>query len=243
MHLSATIEVALAALTLLISLSDTQGYLWIRSCNVQQLSDWYTVFWNPIPEYKETLRCSQEAVYPLYSMVFMFFGLALIFLLIIRPLMARKVSDKNAGKTIYLTMYALPALSLIHAILGGIICKCDCFFHDLCPNGLSLPLSFSHHPDYLFPFMTIVGSLLSLAVHLSCRLDQRMSFLFWNSIKDVRSLTILLGHWLLHIFGIVSLTKLRDPFRDLLFITLIPIPTVFYFVTSRFTDPSKLQME
>ena len=128
MHLSATIEVALAAVTLLISLSDTQGYLWIRSCNVQQLSDWYTVFWNPSPEYKETLRCSQEAVYPLYSMVFMFFGLALIFLLIIRPLMARKVSDKNAGKTIYLTMYALPALSLIHAILGGIICKCDCFF-------------------------------------------------------------------------------------------------------------------
>lgn len=127
MHLSATFEVTLAALALLLALSDTRGYLWIRSCNVQQLSDWYTVFLNPNPYYKETLRCSQEAVYPLYSMVFMFFGLALFFLLLIRPLMARKVSDTNAGKTVYLTMYAIPALSLIHATLGGIICKFYCF--------------------------------------------------------------------------------------------------------------------
>lgn len=127
MHLSAAFEVALAALTLLVTLSDTRGYLWIKSCNVQQLSDWYTIFLNPNPYYKETLRCSQEAVYPLYSMVFMFFGLALLFLLLIRPLMARKVTDKNTGKTVYLTMYAIPALSLIHATLGGIICKCFSF--------------------------------------------------------------------------------------------------------------------
>lgn len=126
MHLSGVVEVTLAAVTLLISQSEG-GYIQIRSCNVEQLSDWYTVFWNPTPDHKETLRCSQEAVYPLYSMVFIFFGLALIFLLIIRPLMARKVSDKNAGKTVYLTMYALPALSLIHAVLGGIICKWDWF--------------------------------------------------------------------------------------------------------------------
>ena len=33
------------------------------------------------------------------------------------------VSDKNAGKTVYLTMYAIPALCLIHAIFGGLICE------------------------------------------------------------------------------------------------------------------------
>lgn len=37
----------------------------IYACNVTKLSDWYTLFHNPSPNYGEKLHCTQEAVYPL----------------------------------------------------------------------------------------------------------------------------------------------------------------------------------
>jgi len=46
---------------------DPIGQLVIRSCRTQWLSDWYTVLYNPTPDYRESLRCTQEAVYPLYA--------------------------------------------------------------------------------------------------------------------------------------------------------------------------------
>lgn len=41
------------------------GQLWLYSCGVTQLSDWYTMMKNPKPNYTTTLHCTQEAVYPL----------------------------------------------------------------------------------------------------------------------------------------------------------------------------------
>lgn len=37
----------------------------INSCEVTKLSDWYTLFHNPSPNYGEKLYCTQEAVFPL----------------------------------------------------------------------------------------------------------------------------------------------------------------------------------
>lgn len=45
-------------------------------------------------------------------------------MLVLRPWIARKMNDKNATKTIYLTMYLIPALVLVHGVLGGVICEC-----------------------------------------------------------------------------------------------------------------------
>lgn len=41
------------------------GVFEIRSCKALHLSDWYTLLFNPTPNYEETLHCTQEAVYPL----------------------------------------------------------------------------------------------------------------------------------------------------------------------------------
>ena len=64
LHLSALVESAVSALLTLV-LSDPMGSLQIRSCRVQQLSDWYTMLYNPSPNYTDTLHCTQEVVYPL----------------------------------------------------------------------------------------------------------------------------------------------------------------------------------
>uniref|UniRef100_A0A1B6CWC5 Uncharacterized protein n=1 Tax=Clastoptera arizonana TaxID=38151 RepID=A0A1B6CWC5_9HEMI len=65
LHLSAFIEVGLAAI-ISIWLADPIGKMEIRCCRIKQLSDWYTLFHNPNPNYENTIHCTQEAVFPLF---------------------------------------------------------------------------------------------------------------------------------------------------------------------------------
>jgi hypothetical protein len=118
LHTSAAAETGIAAVLVLIIMSDSNAWFSIRSCRVHRISDWYTLFYNP-----RSISCTQEAVYPLFSMVFMFYGMSLILLLVIRPIIVWKCNDKNASKTIFLTLYVIPALAFIHSVLCGVICE------------------------------------------------------------------------------------------------------------------------
>ncbi|RWS01264.1 JNK1/MAPK8-associated membrane protein-like protein [Dinothrombium tinctorium] len=122
-HLSALFEVVVSSLITVLVTSETKSIFEIKHCGVYRLSDWYTLFFNPSPDFKTTLRCTQESVYPLYSMIFLFYLLSLLLLITVRPFVILKISHKNATKTIYLTMYVIPALAVIHAIFCGLICK------------------------------------------------------------------------------------------------------------------------
>ena len=51
------------------------------------------------------------------------------------------------------------------------------------------------------------------------------------------------GHWLLHGFGIVSITQLRNPTQDLALLVLVPLPSAFYVATVRFTDPGNFRTD
>lgn len=63
-HVTAMLECSTSAvITLLVT--EPVGVFGIRSCRVQMLSDWYTMLYNPSPDYINTLHCTQEAVYPL----------------------------------------------------------------------------------------------------------------------------------------------------------------------------------
>lgn len=63
-HVTALLECGVSALLTLL-LTEPEGALSIRSCRVHTLSDWYTMLYNPSPDYVTTLHCTQEAVYPL----------------------------------------------------------------------------------------------------------------------------------------------------------------------------------
>ena len=65
LHLSALVETLLAALSTILII-EPYGRLDLKACPAKSLSDWYTLFHNPRPNYSETLHCTQEAVYPLY---------------------------------------------------------------------------------------------------------------------------------------------------------------------------------
>ena len=93
--------------------------------------------------------------------------------------------------------------------------------------------------DEIFPYLVLVASVVSVAVHYACQLNQQMSALARHSATELRPAVIVLGHWLLHGYGLVAVTQLSRPLLDGLLLLLVPFPTVFYIITVRFTDPSR----
>ncbi len=88
LHACALAEVAAAACASLL-LYEPAGGLRLVSCRARRLSDWYSFLHNPTPNYEETLYCTQEVVYPLYTIVFTFYAMCVLFMLLARPLLAR----------------------------------------------------------------------------------------------------------------------------------------------------------
>nr|CAD7573491.1 unnamed protein product [Timema californicum] len=128
LHLSALVETAMAAVLTLL-MSEPWGKLEVRSCRTQKLSDWYTLLHNPNPDYADTLHCTQEAVYPLYTMVFIFYALSIVLMLLIRPWLAGHFLPVYGKMSIYAALYFFPTLALIQAVLGGLICEYNPQFH------------------------------------------------------------------------------------------------------------------
>ncbi|XP_069945167.1 JNK1/MAPK8-associated membrane protein isoform X1 [Cherax quadricarinatus] len=210
----AIIEVTIAAVVTLL-VTEPYGSFSIRSCKVRKLADWYPLFHNPNPNYEGVLHCTQEAVYPLYSMVFVFYTLCLLVMLMIRPFLSSKLLPGRGKSAIYSALYFLPVLIVIHAVGAGLI-------------------------YYSFPYMVIILSVVSNAAHFAFQLDQSMPGLLMGCVRDVRNLVILLGHWGLHAYGIVAITQLTEGVLHGSLCALVPLPALFYILTSRFTDPSNI---
>ncbi|XP_046741253.1 JNK1/MAPK8-associated membrane protein isoform X2 [Diprion similis] len=131
LHMSALVEIIGASL-ITLQLTDPIGTFNITSCKARRLSDWYTLLHNPNPDYEKTLHCTQEAVYPLYTMVFIFYALGIILMLLIRPLIAKKFLPKQGKFSIYAALYFFPILAMLHAIGGGLI------FDEIAGNKLDI---------------------------------------------------------------------------------------------------------
>lgn len=219
LHLSAFFESFVAALFTLL-LSDPVGSLQIRSCRVQQLSDWYTMLYNPSPNYADTLYCTQEVVYPLYTIVMIYYAISLVLMMLVRPFLCYKLVDGRGYKSIYAALYFLPVLIVSQAVFSGLI-------------------------YYAFPYMILAVSVVANAVHFaSIELDEDDEDSMVKLVKlcatKPRHAIILFGHWLLHAYGIIALTRLETPWFHASLLALIPSPAIFYILTVSFTNPDKL---
>ncbi|XP_076464087.1 JNK1/MAPK8-associated membrane protein-like [Babylonia areolata] len=210
LHLSALVESVVAALVTLV-LADPVGSLEIRSCRVQQLSDWYTMLYNPSPKYIDTLHCTQEVVYPLYTIVMIYYAFSLVLMMLFRPFLP----IKSVGGPIYAALYFLPALIVCQATCGGLI-------------------------YYSFPYIILVVSVVTNAVHFASMEEGSIIEMIKLCFTNARHAIILFGHWLLHAYGIVALTRMETLSINVSLIALIPFPAIFYILTVSFTDPSNL---
>lgn len=217
LHLCALVEVTGAAL-LTVVLNEPFGKLELISCQVKQLSDWYPFFHNPNPNYEETLHCTQEVVYPLYTMIFLFYALCGVLMLILRSCLVLKLYPRKGRSSIYAALYFLPILALIHALCGGLV--------------------------YMsYPYIVSVLSIISSASHFAFKLDQSWKSLITGCFKDKRDFVVLFGHWLLHAFGILAITQPTNPTAHLPLLALVPVPALFYVFTAKYTDPNNFGSE
>ncbi|XP_069117426.1 JNK1/MAPK8-associated membrane protein-like [Argopecten irradians] len=213
LHVSALLECILAA-TLTLFLVDPVGSIFIRSCTVRELSDWYTMLYNPSPNYTTTLHCTQEIVYPLYTISMIYYAFCLVLMMLVRPFVSYKFVQSRGTKSIYAALYFLPILIVLQAVFGGLL-------------------------YYAFPYIIIVLSVITNAVFLSSISEQKLKPLVKEAFLNVRNLTILAGHWFLHAYGIIAMTQLNDPKYYGPLIALVPFPVMFYILTVKFTDPER----
>lgn len=188
LHTSAFIEVGISAF-LTILLTEPKWSLEIHSCGVRNFSDFYTLFYNPSPHYEKTLICTQEAVFPLQTMVLIFYLFCVTFMMIIRPSLNAKYMPNHGKMAIYYALYIFPILSMIHAVGSGFICKLlDRIRIRFCTwtcNELNLI------SDYSFPYLSILLSVVNNANHFSIKLDQSMKSLVISSVTEIRNVIII----------------------------------------------------
>lgn len=152
------------------------------------------------------------SVYPLYTIVFVFYALCGLTMLLLRPVVSSRFLPHRGSSAIYAALYFLPALAILHAVFGGLV--------------------------YVsFQYIIFIMSIISSACHFAFKLDQTPKALLRSCVKGPRNAVILSGHWLLHAFGILSITQLENPTRDLALLSCVPFPALFYIMTSRFSDP------
>ncbi|PRP79998.1 JNK1/MAPK8-associated membrane protein-like [Planoprotostelium fungivorum] len=117
---SIAIELALSMIFAVLTV-EPLGSLKIYSC-VQgrgSLSDWYTLAFSPHNNY-----CANEAVYPLWTMVMVFYGFCAFTPLVVRSsilLIFRVDGIDKPWRTLYFPLYLYPALTVLQAIFGGLI--------------------------------------------------------------------------------------------------------------------------
>ncbi|XP_012709692.1 JNK1/MAPK8-associated membrane protein [Fundulus heteroclitus] len=216
-HVTAMLECSVSAVVTLL-LTEPVGKLSIRSCRVKMLSDWYTMLYNPSPDYVNTLHCTQEAVYPLYTIVLIYYAFCLVMMMLLRPLLVKKIAC-GLGKTdrfrsIYAALYFFPIVTVLQAVGGGLL-------------------------YYAFPYIILVLSLVTLAVYMSASEIQSLQSL----IAKKKRLVVLFSHWLLHGYGIISICLLDKLELSLPLLALVPGPTLFYIATAKFTEPSRILSE
>ncbi|XP_073494847.1 JNK1/MAPK8-associated membrane protein [Phyllobates terribilis] len=216
-HITALFECTVAALITLL-VNEPIGYLHIRSCGVEKLSDWYTMLYNPSPDYVNTVHCTHEAVYPLYTIVFIYYAFSLVLMMLLRPLLIKKIAcglgKSDRFKSIYAALYFFPILTVIQAVGGGLL-------------------------YYAFPYIILVLSLITLAVYMSASEIET----FKDLLVRKKRLVVLFSHWLIHAYGIISISRMDKLERDLPLLALVPGPTLFYLITAKFTDPSRIRLE
>ncbi|XP_047466658.1 JNK1/MAPK8-associated membrane protein isoform X5 [Mugil cephalus] len=153
-----------------------------------------------------------------YTIVLLYYAFCLVLMMLLRPLLVKKMAcglgKSDRFKSIYAALYFFPILTLLQAVGGGLL-------------------------YYAFPYIILVMSLVTLAVYMSASEIQ----CFKNLIAKKKRLVVLFSHWLLHAYGIISISRLDKMHQDLPMLALVPGPALFYIATAKFTEPSRILSE
>lgn len=201
----------------------------LLSCPVNEFADWYSVFYNPSIDYYTKTDCSQEIVYPLYSLVMLFYVLSVVIMLILRGLAKRliltnRIYVEYLNKATFAALYFYPIMFIIHVVAAGVIYS-------------------------TFPLITMFVFLISSNIHLSNVFKNefddhtnKLSVYTANCLKvfkKTRNIIIQTIHFYFFFFSIVSFTQFKQ-LNDLFYFLAVPIPFVFFLVSYKYSNPKSL---
>ena len=151
-------------------------------------------------------------------MVFIFYALAIAFMLILRPILIRHllngpilVSLPDVGRvSIHIALYFFPQLAGIHALFSGLICKystiailsvilvrllnCTLAIFSVCDACFH-----DSFADYSFPYIVIVASLMSSAAHFAVICDQVQKKYFPTPLEYIQTNSFRAYHRYFHL--------------------------------------------
>uniref|UniRef100_A0A915PLQ8 Uncharacterized protein n=1 Tax=Setaria digitata TaxID=48799 RepID=A0A915PLQ8_9BILA len=216
-HLCCLLECILSGL-LSVLLMPPRGSPFLYGCTKNSLRDWYPMFYNPVVNHTHILRCTQEVVFPLYSLPFIYLAFCLLCLIIFRSVLYLTVFKHSCIATdpYYAALFTIPLIALFHALVAGLL-------------------------YYSFGYVALVCSLGLNALHMALEREKSMHKLYFEMIHKPRNLFILVVHMALFGFSILTLTLNRiaisGTFISLSAIFLVPLPSLFYILTVGITDP------
>lgn len=224
-YLLSLFECVIAFFLTIVLFSPTNN-LKLRTCSVESIYDWYSIFFNPYIDYYQKLNCSQEIVYPLYSFCLVFFLLAIFIMMCLRPIFLKLVIKDKIISTIlnqptFAALYFYPLLILLQVIAGGLL-------------------------YYTYPYITIIVSLITKAFYLCGEFkhmpSEDRSFIdtiifSLKLFKKTRHVFTIAIHWYFYSFSIIAIAALRPHAYDYTYLLLVPAPLIFFVLSYNFTDP------
>lgn len=212
-HLSALLESTFSFLLSLLFYPPI-GSLHLLTCASRDLSDWYSIFLNPTIDYTYTLYCSQDAVYPLYSIVFVMNVTNLTLTLIMRVLLSRCLHHP-CPCSLYASLFLHPPLATIHALFAGLI-------------------------YYTYPYIILVVSMVTNAMHFASFQAKTPGGLLKELVCSVGHMCILFMHTTCVSFAVFSLLQCSPFAHEFSLFFIVPLPPLIYIITAPFTQPHLL---
>ncbi|XP_065644438.1 THO complex subunit 6 homolog isoform X1 [Hydra vulgaris] len=99
---------------------EPRGSFALNACKAISIKDWYTMFFNPTQDFNKKIYCTQEAIYPLYTSVYIYLLFCLLTMVFFRGIIMKK-KLKNNIKSLYAGLYILPIVCALHTCFAGVI--------------------------------------------------------------------------------------------------------------------------
>lgn len=224
------IECIIAFFLTILIFSPTND-LTLRTCSVESINDWYSIFFNPYIDYYHKLNCSQEIVYPLYSFCLVFFLLAIFIMVCFRPFFLRlfikdKIISKILNQPTFAALYFYPLLIIIHVVAGGFL-------------------------YYTYPYITVTLFLIANAYYL-CDEFKEMSSSGSNSLlktiiftlklfKKPRHVFMIALHWYFYSFSIIAIAAFKSHVYNYFYLLFVPTPLIFFVISYKHSNPENFK--
>ena len=120
-----TVYLAYFCCTDMCAYLNTAGQLSIDVCRVGSLADYYPMFWaSSADENGRLWHCVSEAAYPRETIVLSYFGLSIVFLLLIRlPLTFLCWRKHPHNNSLCYGLIIVPTIAALFVIFSGLLCE------------------------------------------------------------------------------------------------------------------------